>query len=128
MEETVITMPVIALRGLTVFPLMMVHFDISRKKSVTAVEKAMVSDQKVFLVTQKRPEVLEPGIEDLYHVGTIATLKQLVKMPNGVIRAMVEGIERAALLSLESADSMLIGKVEPIKPVQEELDGIVNEC
>ena len=61
MEETVITMPVIALRGLTVFPLMMVHFDISRKKSVTAVEKAMVSDQKVFLVTQKRPEVLEPG-------------------------------------------------------------------
>ena len=92
MEETVITMPVIALRGLTVFPLMMVHFDISRKKSVTAVEKAMVSDQKVFLVTQKRPEVLEPGIEDLYHVGTIATLKQLVKMPNGVIRAMVEGI------------------------------------
>ena len=128
MEETVITMPVIALRGLTVFPLMMVHFDISRKKSVTAVEKAMVSDQKVFLVTQKRPEVLEPGIEDLYHVGTIATLKQLVKMPNGVIRAMVEGIERAALLSLESADSMLIGKIEPIKPVQEELDGIVKEA
>lgn len=88
----------------------------------------MVSDQKVFLVTQKRLEVLEPGIEDLYHVGTIATLKQLVKMPNGVIRAMVEGIERAALLSLESADSMLIGKIEPIKPVQEELDGIVKEA
>ncbi len=120
MEETAITIPVIALRGLTVFPEMMIHFDISRKKSVAAVEKAMEGSQKVFLVTQKNPEVLEPGMEDLYHVGTIALVRQLVKMPNGVIRAMVEGIERAQLLSLETDGSMLTGQVETV--VEEEND------
>ena len=78
MEGTVITMPAVALRGLTVFPTMMIHFDINRKRSIAAVEKAMVSDQKVFLVTQRQPEVAEPGLSDLYQVGTIALVKQMV--------------------------------------------------
>ncbi len=122
MEGTAITIPVIALRGLTVFPEMMIHFDISRKKSVTAVEKAMSGNQKVFLVTQKNPDVLDPEWEDLYHVGTISMVRQLVKMPGGVIRAMVEGTKRAQLLSLATEDSMLVGQVELIVPEEEEPD------
>ena len=97
MEGTVITMPAVALRGLTVFPAMMIHFDINRKRSVAAVEKAMVSDQKVFLVTQRQPEVVEPGLSDLYQVGTIALVKQMVKLPGGNIRVMVEGQDQQAI-------------------------------
>ncbi len=104
-------MPVIALRGLTVLPTMMVHFDISRKKSVAAVEKAMVSDQKVFLVTQRSPEVMEPVQSDLYHIGTVAAVKQLVKMPGGVVRVMVEGQRVAELLYLDESDLLLRGEV-----------------
>ena len=122
MEGTAITIPVIALRGLTVFPEMMIHFDISRKKSVEAVEKAMAGNQKVFLVTQKNPEVLDPQLEDLYHVGTVAVVRQLVKMSNGVIRAMVEGIEKAQLLSLKTEESMLVGQVEAVEAEEEELE------
>ena len=90
MEEKIITLPAIALRGLTVLPEMIQHFDISREKSVSAVEYAMVGEQNVFLVTQRSPETEEPAAEALYQIGTIARIKQLVKMPGGVIRVMVE--------------------------------------
>ncbi|MEG0214822.1 MAG: LON peptidase substrate-binding domain-containing protein, partial [Hungatella sp.] len=92
MESKIITMPVIALRGLTVLPKMMIHFDISRAKSIAAVEKAMVEDQKVLLVTQKEPEEMDPTIEQLFQIGTIAWIKQLVKMPGNIVRVMAEGI------------------------------------
>ncbi len=111
MEDTIMTMPVIALRGLTVLPTMMVHFDISRKKSVAAIEKAMMNDQKVFLVMQRSPDVPEPVLADLYHVGTISGVKQLVKMPGNVVRVMVEGLQMAELLCLDSTDPILIGEV-----------------
>ena len=111
MEDTVMTMPVIALRGLTVLPTMMVHFDISRKKSVMAVEKAMVSDQKIFLLTQRSPDVAEPEQADLYHIGTVAEVKQLVKMPGNIVRVMVEGVQTAELLCLEETDPMLVGEI-----------------
>ena len=115
MEGTVITMPAVALRGLTVFPAMMIHFDINRKRSVAAVEKAMVSDQKVFLVTQRQPEVVEPGLPDLYQVGTIALVKQMVKLPGGNIRVMVEGLKRAELLDLDREDPMLMARIEELE-------------
>jgi ATP-dependent Lon protease len=86
------------------------------------VEKAMAGNQKVFLVTQKNPEVLDPQLEDLYHVGTVAVVRQLVKRPNGVIRAMVEGIEKAQLLSLKTEESMLVGQVEAVEAEEEELE------
>ncbi len=111
MEDTIMTMPVIALRGLTVLPTMMVHFDISRRKSVTAVEKAMVSDQKVFLLTQRSPDVAEPEQADLFHIGTVAEVKQLVKMPGNIVRVMVEGIRMAELLCLDETDPMLVGEI-----------------
>ena len=91
MEGKLITLPAIALRGLTVLPEMIQHFDISREKSVSALEHAMVGEQKVFLVTQRHPEEEDPDISGLYQMGTIAKIKQLVKMPGGVIRVMVEG-------------------------------------
>lgn len=129
MEGTVITMPAVALRGLTVFPAMMIHFDINRKRSVAAVEKAMVSDQKVFLVTQRQPEVVEPGLPDLYQVGTIALVKQMVKLPGGNIRVMVEGLKRAELLDLDSEDPMLMVRIEELELQEEEdLDPIAREA
>ena len=80
-EKSTMIMPVIALRGMTVLPAMVVHFDISRKKSIAALEKAMVEDQKLFLVGQKSPDVADPSQEELWEAGTIAEIKQLVKMP-----------------------------------------------
>lgn len=119
MEGTIITMPVIALRGLTVLPGMTVSFDVSRPKSITAVEKAMVTDQKVCLISQLNPEDKDPGIDDLYHIGTIVHVKQLVKMPGGIVRVMVEGIDRAELLAMDSEEPLLIGEimVTPKRPM-----------
>ena len=80
MEDKTITMPVIALRGMTVLPKMMIHFDISRSKSIAAVEKAMIGDQRVCLVTQKNSEEADPGVDELHSVGCVALIKQLVKI------------------------------------------------
>ncbi len=124
MVDKTITMPVIALRGMTVLPKMMLHFDISREKSIAAVEKAMVGDQKVCLVTQRNPEETDPGIEDLYQIGTVALIKQLVKLPNNVIRVMVEGLERTELLTLESEESILIGEIEELQVPLDILDPV----
>ena len=128
MVDKTITMPVIALRGMTVLPKMMLHFDISRTKSIAAVEKAMVGDQKVCLVTQKNSEETDPGIEDLYQVGTVALIKQLVKLPNNVIRVMVEGMERVELLTLDSEEPMLIGEVEKTLEADDSIDYIAREA
>ena len=119
MEGTIITMPVIALRGLTVLPGMTVSFDVSRPKSIAAVEKAMVTDQKVCLISQLNPEDKDPGIDDLYHIGTIVHVKQLVKMPGGIVRVMVEGIDRAELLAMDSEEPLMIGEimVTPKRPM-----------
>ena len=119
MEHTQLTIPVVALRGLTVLPQMIISFDISRKKSIAAVGKAMVGDQKILLVTQKRTEEMNPQAEDLYQMGTVAMVKQLVKLPGGVIRVMAEGEERAELLSLNADGSYLEGEAE-IRTTDEE--------
>lgn len=126
MERTQLTIPVVALRGLTVLPQMIISFDISRKKSIAAVEKAMVGDQKILLVTQKRTEEMNPQAEDLYQMGTIAMVKQLVKLPGGVIRVMAEGEERAELLSLNADGSYLEGEAE-IRATEEENLGQVEK-
>ncbi|MDO5348776.1 MAG: endopeptidase La [Lachnospiraceae bacterium] len=119
MEQKIYTMPAIALRGLTVLPKMMIHFDISRNKSIAAVEKAMVGDQKVFLITQKQADVMEPQREDLYQVGCIAVVKQLVKLPDNIIRVMVEGLERADLIDMDFDGSYLIAEVETVPSAME---------
>ena len=128
MEDRSLTMPVIALRGLTVLPKMILHFDISRAKSIIAVEKAMVGDQRLFLVTQKNSDEMHPGYDDLHHIGTVALVKQLVKMPGNVVRVMVEGLERAELLCLDSEEPALIGEIEPLETQSEELDYVTQEA
>jgi ATP-dependent Lon protease len=112
MNETKKVMPVIPLRGLTVLPQMVVHFDISRETSIKAVETAMESDQKIFLVTQKDPEEDRPGLQNVYGIGTVATIKNIAKMPKNIIRVMVEGETRAQLLALEETGSCLAGEIE----------------
>lgn len=99
MNELINVLPAIALRGTTILPDMIVHFDISRDKSVKAVEEAMLHDQRIFLVTQKDVMTEDPGMQDVYRIGTIGKIKQVVKMPKHVLRILVEGLERAELLS-----------------------------
>ena len=119
MEDKKITMPAVALRGLTILPGMVQHFDISREKSIRAIETAMMGNQKVYLVTQRHPEQETPAVADLYQMGTISRIKQLVKMPGGIIRVMVEGEKRAALLTLFEEGPYLEAEVEEA-PMQEE--------
>ena len=95
MDNLVITMPAVALRGMTILPGMIAHFDISREKSLKAIEEAMRNDQRVFLVTQKDVEQENPGLDDLYHIGIIAEVRQVIKMQNNIVRILVEGISRA---------------------------------
>ena len=99
MEEVTKVLPAIALRGTTILPDMIVHFDISRPKSVRAVEEAMLGDQKIFLITQKDPDTEVPGLLDVYKIGTIAVIKQVVRMPKDVLRILVEAERRAELLN-----------------------------
>lgn len=130
MEQRIETLPVIALRGLTVIPGMVIHFDISREKSVAAVEKAMVENQKVLLITQRQSEIQDPEMKDLYSVGCIASIRQLVKLPDQIIRVMVEGLARAELLHLETEEAYLLGEAQEVLPASqlEPLDYITAEA
>lgn len=117
-------LPVLPLRGLTVFPHMMIHFDVGREKSIAAIEKAMNADQRMFLVTQRDILVDDPGKRDLYDMGTIVRVKQVLKMSGDTMRVLVEGITRACLIDLENTDSCLFGRVETI--IEPECDGTQN--
>ena len=128
MEEKLMTLPAIALRGFAVLPEMIQHFDISRERSISAVENAMVDNQKVFLVTQRDPEEEVPGEDDLYQIGTIAKIKQLVKMPGGMIRVMVEGQTRAELLAVVDDDPYLKVEVEESPLKEEQFNDTVKEA
>lgn len=114
------TLPAVALRGLTILPGMIVHFDIDRDKSVHAVERAMVKDQILFLVKQRQSETTEPMQADLHPVGTIAQIKQVLKLPNHIVRVLVEAQVRAELLSIEDEETCLMAAVRTYgKPKQE---------
>lgn len=128
MEDKKITMPAVALRGLTILPGMVQHFDISREKSIRAIETAMMGNQKVYLVTQRHPEQETPAVADLYQMGTVSQIKQLVKMPGGIIRVMVEGEKRAALLTLFEEGPYLEAEVEEAPMQEEQLTDTVKEA
>ena len=105
-------LPLLALRGLTVFPNMTINFDIGREVSLKALEEAMEKDQRMFLVTQKDPNIEEPEISDLYEVGTIVYVKQMLKLPADTVRVLVEGQKRAKFLTLFSEDPYMEVGVE----------------
>ncbi len=90
-------LPLLPLRGLSIFPYMVLHFDVGREKSIKALEEAMINDQLIFLVTQKDAHTDLPNVEDFYEVGTISKIKQLLKLPGDTIRVLVEGITRASI-------------------------------
>ena len=122
-------LPVIALRGTTILPDMIVHFDVSRKKSVKALEKAMVEDQRVFLITQKAPQTEDPGQEDLYKIGPVAVIKQLVKTKSGIIQVLVEGRERGELLHLDEEGLYLEAEIAVFDPsLNQSLDENIKEA
>lgn len=108
-----ITLPVIPLRGLVVFPFMILHFDVGRKKSVMALERAMEDNQKVFLTAQKDIEVEDPKGSDLYKFGVIASVKQLLKMPNGNIHVLVEGERRGKLIEVFDDIGCITADIRP---------------
>ena len=89
--------PLLPLRGMVVFPFMIVHLDVGRDRSVAALDEAMVHNRKIFLTAQKNDDTENPTLDDLYEVGTIAEIRQLIKIPDGNIRVLVEGISRATL-------------------------------
>lgn len=110
MKQLISILPALALRGTTILPDMIVHFDVSRERSMKAIEAAMLQDEKIFLVTQKDPEIETPEIKDLYKVGTVAYIKQVVKLPHDLLRVLVEGLERSELVGLEQEDPFLMAE------------------
>lgn len=107
--------PVIALRGMTVLPGMMIHFDISRDITKKAVEKAMLNDQIIFLTSQKNPDIDDPGYDDLYNMGCIATIKQLVKLPGDIYRVLVLGLQRGSMDSINEENGFIDGMIDTIE-------------
>lgn len=112
MEKHFISLPMVALRGMTILPEMVVHFDVSRSRSIEAIQKAMQSkEQKIFLVAQRELNIDHPKQEDVYEIGTVATVKQIAKMSKNVFRVLVVGQQRARLLQIEEEDPALQAEV-----------------
>lgn len=111
MEDKILTIPAVALRGMTILPGMVAHFDISRDKSLRAVEEAMKGDQKLFIVTQKDTEKEEPQGEDLYEVGLLAVVRQVVKLQKNIMRVLIEGIGRAEIYEYTQTDDYMQARV-----------------
>ncbi|MBE6082627.1 MULTISPECIES: endopeptidase La [Tissierellales] len=108
------TIPIIALRGVSVFPYMIIHFDVGRDKSVNALEKAMVDDSLILLCSQKDPKIDEPGIDDFYHIGTVSKIKQMLKLPGGSIRVLIEGLNRGRIVDFTETDKYFEAEIEEL--------------
>ncbi|MGE5422084.1 MAG: endopeptidase La [Ignavibacteriales bacterium] len=119
-KETVREIPLLPLRGMLVFPYMIIHLDVGREKSVTAIEEAMINDKEIFLATQIEAQTDEPSEPDIYRVGTVAEVKQVLKMPGGTMRVLVEGLRRAKINRYLMSDPYL--KVEILEIWEEAED------
>lgn len=108
------TLPLIPLRGISIFPHMIIHFDVGRDKSVHALENAMLEDSYILLCTQINPKIDEPKINDFYHVGTVAKVKQMLKLPGGSLRVLVEGINRGRIIKVTQEDPHFEAEVEEL--------------
>ncbi|NFO15213.1 endopeptidase La [Clostridium botulinum] len=130
MIQNLYTLPLIPLRGLTIFPNIVAHFDVGRKKSVAAVEEAMLNNEEIFLVTQKDPEIEDPEREDIYDIGTLCKIKQILKMSDNTIRVLVEGVKRGKIVEYVADDNEYIeGSIELIEQeieVNEELEAYIK--
>ena len=115
MDNETRSLPMVALRGLTIMPEMIVHFDVSRERSIAAIQQAMVEEQEIFLVAQKSIETENPGQDEVYETGTVASVKQLIKLSKKVVRVLVEGKNRAVLKKIEETDPYLRAEVEVLE-------------
>ena len=107
MEKKIKILPLIPLRGITIFPYMVLHFDVGREKSVAALEEAMLNNAEIFLSAQKDAKTEEPGEDDIYSIGTICSIKQLLKLPGETVRVLVEGKSRAKVNKFLSQEEFL---------------------
>ena len=120
------SMPMVALRGMTILPEMVVHFDVSRERSIAAVQEAMTEEQRIFLAAQKSIETENPGKEDIYEVGTVATVKQIIRLPKHTVRVLVAGEKRGILREIEYDDPYLRALVEIVEESDTEIPDNVN--
>lgn len=127
MNREIKSLPMVALRGMTIMPEMVVHFDVSREKSIAAIQEAMAGDQKIFLVAQRSIETDDPIQEDVYEVGTVGTIKQIMKLPKHIVRVLVSGETRGILKQLQQDTPYLRAAVEVIDEsdlvIQDDLNG-----
>lgn len=126
-------MPLLPLRGITVFPNLLAHFDVERTISMAAVNEAMSTNRLIFLVTQRELLEHKPSMEDLFEIGTVCRVEQVLRMPNGGMRVMIEGLERARLLSLDSISPHYVALVEkvpdvPVKTNEKKLEAKCRQC
>ena len=127
MKDIIQVMPAVALRGMTILPDMIVHFDVSRSKSKKAVERAMTTNQKLFVVTQRDPDIENPEKEELFTAGTIVTIKQMTKLQHGLIRVLVEAVERAELIDFLENKDFLEAEVTTANN-DDDLEDLPEEC
>jgi len=122
MENNRVILPLIPLRGITIFPYMVLHFDVGREKSIAALEEAMISKQKIFLVTQKDARVEEPGIEDIFIMGAVCSIKQILKLPGETVRVLVEGETRARLDKIVQSEPFFTAEIEILEDAEGKAD------
>lgn len=122
MEKETNVLPLIPLRGITIFPHMVIHFDVGREKSILALEDAMINDAGIFLCTQKDAKIEQPGHEDIYEVGTICSIKQILKLPGDTIRVLVEGEKRGKRVKFVEKEPFFKAEIETIEEVEKEPD------
>ena len=127
MKEIIQVMPAVALRGMTILPDMIVHFDVSRSKSKKAVERAMTTNQKLFAVTQRDPDIENPEKEELFTAGTIVNIKQMTKLQHGIVRVLVEAVERAELIEVVGSKDYLEVEVSTANN-DNDLEELPEEC
>ena len=127
MKEIIQVMPAVALRGMTILPDMIVHFDVSRSKSKKAVERAMTTNQKLFAVTQRDPDIENPEKEELFTAGTIVNIKQMTKLQHGIVRVLVEAVERAELIEVVGSKDYLEVEVSTANN-DNDLEELSEEC
>ncbi|NLV88749.1 MAG: endopeptidase La [Tissierellia bacterium] len=108
------TLPLIPLRGISIFPHMVVHFDVGREKSISALEKSMMEDATIFLCSQKDAKINDPTVDDFYHIGTIAKIKQMLKLPGGSIRVLIEGINRGRIIEIIQEEPHFAANIEEL--------------
>src|SRR5690349_12843626 len=109
------TLPLLPLRGLLIYPTMVLHLDVGREKSVRALEKAMVGENLILLVSQVETHIDDPEPEEIFNMGTVARVKQMLKLPNGTIRVLVEGLNRASIVQYLETDDHYVVEVEELE-------------